>query len=456
MLNCYTTTPRETAVPIIPVIQTEFTQWLAGQDERVYNWAHTTGFQAESAQFGLFCNGNGELESVFVGMADAEDLFVFGELSAKLPKGIYRIDTDFSSEQMELALIAWGLGHYQFTLYKPGKNCEAELEIEKLPEHIENMVASIFFVRDLINTPTEDMGPADLAEAAVSLAEEFSADISQIIGDDLLNKGFPAIHAVGRASDHAPRLIDMKWGDKKNPKLTLVGKGVCFDSGGLDLKPSSAMRLMKKDMSGAAHCLGLASMIMHAKLPVRLRVLIPAVENAVSGGAYRPGDVIATRSGLNIEIGNTDAEGRVVIADALAEASTENPDLLIDFTTLTGAASVALGEEIGVMFSNDDAIANDLLQISEKLQDPLWQLPLYQPYNKLIESKIAHLSNTASSKYGGAITAALFLQHFVAENIPWLHFDLMAWNDKAKPGKPEGGEAQTLRAVFVYLSKRFA
>jgi leucyl aminopeptidase len=300
------------------------------------------------------------------------------------------------------------------------------------------------------------MGPADLSSAAKKLAAEYKAKFSEIVGDDLLKQNYPAIHAVGRASTNPPRLIDITWGNKKHPKLTLVGKGVCFDTGGLDIKPAAGMLGMKKDMGGAAHVLGLASLIMHAKLPVRLRVLIPAVENVISGNAYKPGDVINTRKGLTVEIGNTDAEGRVILADALFEASSEKPELILDFATLTGAARVAMGTDISALFTNDNHLANELINLGEKLLDPIWRMPLYTPYRKLIESPIADLNNAPLSLYGGAITAALFLKEFVGNNISWAHFDIMAWNASSSSAHPEGAEAMAIRAVFEYLQHRFS
>ena len=302
------------------------------------------------------------------------------------------------------------------------------------------------------------MGPADLAESAKKTAEDHGATVRIVVGDELLDKGFPAVHAVGRAAaaDRAPRLIDLTWGEPSHPKVTLVGKGVCFDSGGLDLKSAAHMKLMKKDMGGGAHVLGVASMIMDAKLPVRLRVIIPAVENSVSGSALRPLDVVPTRKGTTIEIGNTDAEGRVILADALTEASGDTPELLVDFATLTGAARIALGAELPALYSNDNEIAAALLAHGERESDPLWRMPLYQPYRKLIDGKVADITNSADTPLGGSITAALFLQEFVEPDIPWVHIDVMAWNPSSRPGRPEGGEAMGMRAVYVLISEKFS
>ena len=312
-----------------------------------------------------------------------------------------------------------------------------------------------YLVRDLVNTPTEHLGPAELADAVVSVADRHDAECRMVTGDELLTRDFPAIHAVGRASDRDPRLIELSWGDEDAPRVALVGKGVCFDTGGLDLKTATGMALMKKDMGGAAHALALADLLMKAQLPIRLSLLIPAVENSVSGNAYRPGDVIGTRKGLSVEIGNTDAEGRVILADALSYACEQSPELVIDFATLTGAARIALGADLPPLFSNQDAVAAAIQGAGDVVEDPLWTMPLYQPYKKLIESPLADLNNSGKSSFGGCITAALFLEHFVEPEIPWVHIDTFAWNQTDRPGRPQGGEALGLRAVFHYLRQRF-
>jgi leucyl aminopeptidase len=309
--------------------------------------------------------------------------------------------------------------------------------------------------RDLINTPAEDMGPPELAEAAQTLAAKHGARYRVIVGDELLELNYPAIHMVGRAAAKAPRLIDFVWGNENAPKLTLVGKGVCFDTGGLDLKPSGGMRMMKKDMGGAATLLGLASAIMEAKLPVRLRVMVPAVENAVAGNAFRPLDIIKTRKGMTVEVGNTDAEGRLILCDALYEACNERPTLLIDMATLTGAARTALGPELPALFANDDAVADELLRFGLNESDPLWRLPLWKPYRQMIVSPIADLNNVSESSFAGAITAALYLDAFVTPGTPWIHIDTYAWNQKSRPGRPEGGEALAMRALYALIEHRF-
>ncbi len=320
---------------------------------------------------------------------------------------------------------------------------------------VKRLAEATFLVRDLVNLPANDLGPAELETAAVAIAGRHGAKTRVVRGDELLKENYPAIHAVGRASARAPRLVDLTWGDPKHPKVTLVGKGVCFDSGGLDLKPSSNMLLMKKDMGGAAHVLGLAHAVMDAKLAVRLRVLVAAVENSVSGDAFRPLDVLSSRKGLTIEVGNTDAEGRLILCDALADACDETPELLLDFATLTGAARVALGTDLPALFCNDDALAEQILDAGTEARDPLWRLPLWSDYDRYLDSKVADLSNTGSTGFGGAITAALFLQRFVTGGTPWAHVDLMAWNSDSRAGRPKGGEAMALRAFYGMLERRY-
>ncbi len=455
MLNCFTTQHSKNAISISVITPNDFPAWLARQTSFVKNWISSTGFKAEAGSLCLLPDDAGKLTQVIVGAVDKENFWCVGNLSTTLPEGQYIFDhseinyTDFA--------IAWGLGAYQFAQYKKFNKTPAQLV---LPENcdielISNIVESIYLVRDLINTPTDDMGPSELAQATENLAKQYQAKMNQVIGADLLKNNYPAIHTVGRASDDEPRLLDLRWGNNQHPKVTLVGKGVCFDTGGLDIKNSAGMLLMKKDMAGAAHVLGLARMIMQANLPINLRVLIPAVENAISGNAYRPGDIIKSRKGLTIEIGNTDAEGRVVLADALTEAASENPDLLIDMSTLTGAARIAVGTDLSAMFANNDLVANEVIQHGNQKQDPIWRLPLYAAYREALNSPIADINNSTPDSYAGAITAALFLKEFVSDDIPWLHFDIMAWNLKSRPGRPQGGEAMALRALFSYLAGRY-
>ena len=447
----------EDSIAIVPVAEDTFNEWLKQQDQSLQHWVTGTEFRGKPGSISLVPGRDGEFTTVIAGISSLADPWALGSLPGLLPGGCYFIDAPLSPPMMERLAIGWGLGAYQFTRYKESQRGIASLAIDSAgdTQRIRDQVQAITLVRDLINTPAQDMMPEHLADAMIALAGEFGAQVEQIVGDELLEQNFPAIHAVGRASVHAPRLIGLHWGEEHHPKLTLVGKGVCFDSGGLDLKTATGMRLMKKDMGGAAHALGLARLIMSARLPVRLRVLVPAVENAVSGNAFHPGDVIRSRKGLTIEIDNTDAEGRVILCDALAEGGADAPDLIIDFATLTGAARVALGTEMPALFTNSDEVAADLLEAASLEQDPIWRLPLFAPYRELLDSKIADLANSTSQPFGGAITAALFLQEFVPKGVPWAHVDVMAWNTRSRPGRPEGGEAMGLRAVFRYLSQRY-
>jgi leucyl aminopeptidase len=451
----------EGAVNLIPLAKGELAAWLDAQPAPVRAWVERNGFKAEPATICLLPGEGGALDGVLAGLPEDEDPWAFAAFPAKLPAGTYRLAAPLAARKAENAAVAWALAAYAFDRYKGRKG--KDLPRLEWPEGADRArvaaeVEAIALVRDLINTPASDMGPAELAKAADTLALKAGAKCRVIIGDGLLAENYPAIHAVGRAAaqDRRPRLIDLRWGDERHPKLTLVGKGVCFDSGGLDIKPSANMKLMKKDMGGAAHVLGLAAMIMAAGLKLRLRVLIPAVENSVSGEAMRPLDVLSTRKGLTVEVGNTDAEGRLILADALAEAAREKPELIIDMATLTGAARTALGTDLPALFANDDRLAADILRHGEAVGEPLWRLPLFKPYRRMIEGKVADLTNAPDSPYAGAITAALFLQEFVEPTIPWAHLDIMAWNGAARPGRPEGGEALALRALFAAVAERFA
>jgi len=445
------------AVPVLPLSSAALPKWLESADATVRAWIGETGFAAEAGSFALIPGEAGALALVIAGTGEEPlGLWSLAGLPGRLPERSYRLEGIGDPEAAGKAAFGWGLGTYEFARYKEKPKRFARLVWPAGADRaaIARSVAATGLVRDLVNTPAEDLGPEELAEAAQALAKAHKADFGVIVGDDLLKKNYPAIHAIGRASDRAPRLIDFVWGDPDGVKVTLVGKGVCFDSGGLDLKPASGMKIMKKDMGGAAHVLGLAAMIMEAGLRLRLRVLIPAVENSVSGNALRPLDVVATRLGKTVEIGNTDAEGRVILADALAEAATENPALIVDFATLTGAARVALGPELPAMFTNDDPTADALISQAHALEDPLWRMPLWKPYRKLIDGAAGQLTNAAASPFAGAITAALFLQEFVTPGIPWVHLDIMAWNSAQRPGRPEGGEAMAMRAVYGAIAAR--
>ncbi|MBV9575673.1 MAG: leucyl aminopeptidase family protein [Gammaproteobacteria bacterium] len=454
MLNCFYSEPHQEAISVAIVSTNHFPTWLISQNELTKTWLSTTQFRAENTNTELVPNEKGMLSQVITCTSDEENLWSVGHLPYSLPEGHYQLDNEHP--QFFSYAIAWGLGAYQFARYKKPLRQAAKLYLPpEQAEAILNIVSSIHLVRDCINTPTDDMGPTEFAAVTEDLAKQYGATFTQLIGEELLQQNYATIHTVGRASDDAPRLLDLRWGNITHPKITLVGKGVCFDSGGLDLKSSQHMLLMKKDMGGGAHVLGLARMIMQAKLPVCLRVLIPVVENVISGNAFRPGDIIKSRQGLTIEIGNTDAEGRLVLADALAEAVTEKPDLLIDISTLTGAARVALGTDLPALFCNQDKLAEAVIKQGEKINDPMWRLPLFSFYREYLNSPIADINNNSSEPYAGAITAALFLKEFVPDDIPWLHFDIMAWNLRSRPGRPQGGEAMTLRALFAYLQERF-
>jgi leucyl aminopeptidase len=400
---------------------------------------------------------DGALARVLVGAGGNEAaMWTLAGLSETLPEGSYRLDAVPAGADASRIALGWALGTYAFTRYREKKPGAARLVWPDGADRglVDRLAAAVFLARDLITTPASDMGPEELAAAAVEVADKAGAKHKVTVGDALLSENYPTIHAVGRASSRAPRLVDIAWGDPAAPKVTLVGKGVCFDSGGLDLKQASGMLNMKKDMAGAAIVLSLGQAIMAAGLRVRLRVLMPCVENAVSGNAFRPRDIIKTRKGLTVEIGNTDAEGRLILCDALAEAASENPAMIVDIATLTGAARVALGPELGALFCNDDALAAGLIEAGTAEDDPLWRMPLWRGYRSNLDSKVADINNVSEGPQGGAITAALYLQEFVSP-VPWAHFDVMAWNGRGKPGRPEGAEAQTLRALYAYIAGRF-
>jgi len=446
----------DSGLPLYPVHSDNLDQWLADAPGNQRKWLQASGFQAKPGELCSLPDANGELHGYVFGMQNEGWLYQLAGLPAKLAADDYQLVADWLPEQRLQASLGWGLASYKFDLYcKSSKEMPTLALDQDIATRAERLFSAQSLVRDLINTPTEDMGPLHLADAMQAEADQLGAHMSVVHGEDLLTENFPAIHAVGRASDREPRLLKMEWGETHDPLLALCGKGVCFDTGGLNLKPAAGMRVMKKDMGGAAHVLALARLVIEAQLPVRLLVLIPAVENSVSGNAYRPGDVIPTRKGLTIEIGNTDAEGRVVLADALAYACEYEPDLVMDFATLTGAARIAMGADLPPVFSNDIRIANALVAAGEQEEDPLWVLPLYQPYNDQIKSPIADLSNIGKSSYGGCITAALFLEHFVTEETDWVHIDTFGWNQTTRPGRPAGGEALGLRASFSYLKKRY-
>ena len=445
------------SIPVIPIESDRMGDWRASALPEAAAWVGRIDFTARPGSICLVPGRGGRLASVLVGVDTHDDPWTLAHVPGTLPPGDYHLDLKWSSRGLERAALGWALAAYRFDRYKKATPPAATLFPGSAPAagSARMLARTVARVRDLINTPASDMMPKELAAAAFDVATGHGAELRVVTGEALLDEGYPAIHAVGRASAHRPRLIDLTWGDPRAPRLTLVGKGVCFDSGGLDIKSASGMRLMKKDMGGAAHAIGLADLVMSTALPVRLRLLVPAVENAIAGNAYRPGDVIATRKGLTIEVENTDAEGRIVLSDALAEGAAEAPDLMIDFATLTGAARVALGTDLPAMFTNDETVAAGIADAGRDVHDEVWRMPLHAPYRELIESRVADIMNGTSQPYGGAITAALFLQEFVPDEIPWAHFDIMAWSNRAKPGRPVGGEAMALRAVFEFLERRY-
>ncbi len=444
------------AIPLTAVTKATLRATAAKLGKSAANWIGASGFDAAPGTFCLLPDAQGKVRRVLAGIASVDDLYALAGLPFKLPEGNYRLDDGGVAIDAERAALGWGLGAYQFARYRKAARAPARLAVDAAVSHaIEARIEAVSQVRDLVNTPTEDMGPAELAAAVRSLAAAHKAEYREWLGDALLDGNFPTIHAVGRASHRAPRLAELTAGETKHPHLVVIGKGVCFDTGGLDLKPADGMRWMKKDMGGAAHAIALADLVLRAKLPVRLTLLIPAVENAVSGNAYRPGEVIRTRAGLTVEIDNTDAEGRLVLCDALAYASESKPDLIVDFATLTGAARVALGPELPALFGNREDLAQAVVAAGRREQDPVWHMPLWAPYRAMLDSRVADLANAGPSKHAGAITAALYLERFVPQTIPWLHLDTYAWNDIDKPGRPAGGEALGLRAVFALLAQRY-
>ena len=445
------------ALPLYAVAAADATRWVAGRSASEAAWLRGAGFTAREGELLLLPKADGEIAGAVLGLGSGHDPLALAAFSESLPEGIYRLGDVPARQGGALGVLAWLLGTYEFARYRKTARRFPKLVLPQdvNGDDVARIAAAVCFARDLINTPANDMGPQELTAAAQAVARHHRAKFSVTAGDQLLKRNYPLVHAVGRASERAPRLIDFTWGNPVAPKITLVGKGVCFDSGGLDLKTSSGMLTMKKDMGGAAVVLALAQMVMGARLPVRLRVLIPAVENSVSGRAYRPGDVLRSRKGLTVEIGNTDAEGRLVLADALTEADSEAPDLLIDVVTLTGAARAATGMELPPFFTDDESLAVDLLRHGTEVHDPLWRLPLWRGYESTLSSPIADLNNSPDYGLAGAITAALFLNRFVVRSQSWVHLDVPAWIDRPRPGRRRGGEANAARALFALLSERY-
>jgi leucyl aminopeptidase len=450
--------PPAGAIPIHLIDRASLAGVVGALPDLTRRWLTATAFTGAPDSFALVPDERGNLREVWAGVSTPAQPWVLAALPRALPAGRYRLGDRGLPTEPQAAAMSWALGGYAFERYRGTRRTPAELLIAPSAAATEGLriADAIAQARDLINTPAEDLGPAELADAVRGLAQAHGGRFREIVGDKLISAGFPAIHAVGRAATRPPRLIELTWGDPKARRLTLVGKGVCFDSGGLDIKPADAMRQMKKDMGGAAAAIALARLVMVTELPVRLHLLIPAVENAIAGNAYRPGDVIRTRKGLQVEIGNTDAEGRVILCDALAFGAESNPELMIDLATLTGAARIALGPQLPALFCRNMTLAREIVDRSLALEDPLWHMPLWADYRRGIESEIGDIVNTGRNPMGGAIAAALFLEHFVPETIDWLHLDVFGWNDTPRPGRPVGGEAQAVRTLLATLRTRFA
>ena len=422
-------------------------------------FAEAQGFVARPGQHVMLADEEGALAAVLLGVQSEtvrrRDPFAPGRLAATLPEGDYRLSGEI--DDAELAALGWLLSAYRFDRYLTPKPVLARLVAPEGtdPASIRRIAGSVALARDLVNTPANDLGPAEIEAAVRALGAECGASVTSVVGDDLLARNFPMVHAVGRASPRAPRLIDLVWGDPRHPKVMLVGKGVAFDTGGLNLKPDASMLLMKKDMGGAAAAIAAARMIMLAKLPVRLRLIVAAVENAVSGSSFRPGDVLASRKGLSVEIGNTDAEGRLILADALALADEEAPELLIDYATLTGAARTALGPELPPFYTHDEGLAAEIARLGMAVNDPVWRLPLWPNYEALLDSKIADVNHISVGAFAGSVTAALFLDRFVDNCRSHAHFDIYAWNPSTRPGRPEGGECQGARLTYALVRQLY-
>jgi leucyl aminopeptidase len=447
------------AIPVHVVSKTGWPTLLTELGEEGRRFAQAQGFTGRSGQYLILPDAAGAIAAVLLGVETAQarrrDPFAPGRLAGLLPAGDYALTGEI--DDLGLAALGWLLQAYRFERYSKAAPAQARLVV---PEGVDGdelgvIAESVALARDLVNTPANDLGPAEIEAAIRALGQDCGATVVSIVGDELLARNFPMIHAVGRASPRLPRLVDLVWGDPAHPKVTLVGKGVAFDTGGLNLKPDASMLLMKKDMGGAAAAIAAARMIMLAGLPVRLRLLVPAVENAVSGSAFRPGDVLASRKGLSVEIGNTDAEGRLILADALALADEEAPELLIDYATLTGAARVALGPELPPVYSHDDGLAHEIARIGMAVNDPVWRMPLWPPYDTLLDSRIADVNHVSGGGHAGSLTAALFLNRFVEKAASYAHFDIFAWNPSAKPGRPEGGECQAARLTYALAKQLY-
>ncbi len=449
-------------------------RWRDAQTPTMRQWLEVNGFRAERHRVLLLPDAQGRLAAVVAGLGrraravghdpgvhmgyESVSCWTAAAISDKLPDGDYRLADDLPVPVAQRFAFGWAYGQYRFERYRRAadpRRVQLQLPAQVDAMEVERLRQATTLARDLINTPANDLTPATMAQAVVEVAQKYGATLRTVIGEELLAQRLPAVHAVGRAAAVAPRVMDLQWGNPSHPKVSLVGKGVCFDSGGLDIKPGASMLLMKKDMGGAAITLALAQLVMDARLPVRLRVVLPLVENAISGNAFRPGDVLQTRKGLTVEVGNTDAEGRLILCDALALADEDQPDLLLDMATLTGAARVALGPELPALFSTDDSMAQELTRIASAESDPLWRLPLWSGYDDELASKVADLNNVSGSSFSGAIIAALFLRRFIGAARHWMHLDLYAWNGRERPGRPIGAEPQAVRALYEFLKSRY-
>ncbi|RZA21906.1 MAG: leucyl aminopeptidase family protein [Lysobacteraceae bacterium] len=442
--------------PLHVVTRNGFAAWRDAQPASVQAWLAAQRFDGGAGTVQGWANADGHLAGAVLGIGDPLDAYSYAHAPAALPGGDWQVVGEREGAARQALQLGWGLGGYRFDRYKANTRAPARLVEEAFDAETLDVLAACMRVRDLVNTPTEHMGPDDLEAVARELASTHGATVDVIAGDALLAHNYPAIHAVGRASHRAPRIIELAWGDPAHPHIAICGKGVCFDTGGLDIKAALGMRNMKKDMGGAAHALALAGLVMARGLPLRITLLVAAVENSIGPNAFRPGEVIATRKGVSIEVDNTDAEGRLVLCDALARAGELAPELLLDFATLTGAARVALGPDLPALYANDDALANDWLAAGQRTRDPLWRMPLWRPYLRYLTSGIADLANGSASTMAGSVTAALFLERFVAEGQRWAHVDVYSWNDSDRAGRPAGGEAQGLRACYAMLKARAA
>jgi leucyl aminopeptidase len=448
-------TPGPDARPLHIVARDGLAAWLQRQPEGVVRWLRAHAFDAMPGSAQVLPSADGDIGGAVLAVGDPLDPYSYAHAPFALPVGDWSVVDTPDATTLRALQLGWGLGAWRYTRFRDAPREPARLATDALGAETADLLAACVRVRDLVATPTEQMGPAELEDVVRDIAHRFGADFNAVVGDELLAQNFPAIHAVGRASHRAPRLLSLRWGDGSHPHLAIVGKGVCFDTGGLNIKLADGMRNMKKDMGGAAHAIALAELIMARKLPVRLTLLVPAVENAIGPEAYRPGEVVATRKGVAVEIDNTDAEGRMVLCDAIAYAAEQKPALLLDFATLTGAARVALGPDLPALYANDDALASAWLAAGDAERDPLWRMPLWRPYLRYLMSPIADLANAGASKMAGSITAALFLERFVPAGLPWAHVDVYSWNDSDRPGRPAGGEAQGLRAAWVMLKQKF-